>query len=142
MRFVYNISFTYQPIFSSIAFLFHSFCCTILCSCLCFFKVSIVVYSAVCTFQINFTKNQKKKALVTKISFIFSTNQFLAVQGPFLHQLSPFLVCRLVITLFCGRFNDFGKNLIFWVKNSKIRHRKYAFLVQISFKQQIQVDPI
>ena len=57
----------------------------------------------------------------------------LAVQGAFLHQLSPFLVCRLVIRLFCGSFNDFEKNLIFWVKNGKIRYGKYAFLVQISF---------
>ena len=34
---------------------------------------------------------------------------FLAVQGLFLIQISPFLVCRLVIKLFCGRFNNFGE---------------------------------
>ena len=34
---------------------------------------------------------------------------FRAVQGAFLHQSSPFLVCRLVIKLFCGSFNDFGE---------------------------------
>ena len=27
----------------------------------------------------------------------------------FLQQISPFLVCRLVIKLFCGCFNDFGE---------------------------------
>ena len=34
---------------------------------------------------------------------------FRAVQGAFLHQSLPFLVCRLVIKLFCGSFNDFGE---------------------------------
>ena len=32
-----------------------------------------------------------------------------AVQGAFIHQLSSFLVCRLVITLFCESLNDFEK---------------------------------
>ena len=38
--------------------------------------------------------------------------RFLAVQGAFLQQLSAFLICRLVITLFCGSFNDL-KNISF-----------------------------
>ena len=77
---------------------------------------------------------QKWQIQIVKI-YIFSTNQFLAVQCVFLHQLSPFLVCRLVLTLFCKSFNIFFKNPIFGVKNSKIRYGKYAFLVQISFQQ-------
>ena len=34
---------------------------------------------------------------------------FLPLQVVFLHQISPFLVFRLVIKLFCGSFIDFGK---------------------------------
>merc|ERR1712055_28506 len=34
---------------------------------------------------------------------------FFSVQGVFLHQISPFWDCRLVIKLFCGSFNDFGE---------------------------------
>ena len=44
----------------------------------------------------------------------------LAVQGAFLHQLSPFLVCRLVIRLFCGSFNDFEKISFFGSKTAKL----------------------
>ena len=43
------------------------------------------------------------------------------------------LVFRLVITLFCGSFNNFEKKNIFGVKNRKIMYQKYAFLVQVSF---------
>ena len=80
----------------------------------------------------------KKVKLGTKNICIFSTNQFLAVQGACVHQILPFLVCRLVIT-FCG-----SKKTNFGVKNSKIRYPKCAFSVEISFsnaKQQIEVDP-
>ena len=45
---------------------------------------------------------------------------FRAVQGAFLLQISPFLVCRLIIKLFCGSFNDFEKKNIFGVKNAGI----------------------
>ena len=44
----------------------------------------------------------------------------LAVQGEFLHQLSPFLVCRLGIRLFCGSFNDFEKISFFGSKTAKL----------------------
>ena len=45
---------------------------------------------------------------------------FLAVQGAFLHQLSLFLVCGLVIRLFCGSFNDFEKISFFGSKTAKL----------------------
>ena len=62
---------------------------------------------------------QKRQNQVRKIC-IFITNQFLAVQGTFLHQLSPFLVCRLVLTLFCGSFNIFLKIPFLGSKTAKL----------------------
>ena len=41
------------------------------------------------------------------------------MQGVFIHQISPFLVCRLVIKLFCGSFNDFGEILLLGPKTRK-----------------------
>ena len=35
--------------------------------------------------------------------YIFSTNQFFAVQGALPHLASTFLVCKFVITLFYGQ---------------------------------------
>ena len=46
--------------------------------------------------------------------------RFLAVRGTFLHQLSPFLVCRLVITLFYGSFNDFEEISFLGSKTVKV----------------------
>ena len=76
--------------------------------------------------------------------YIFSTNQFLAVQGVFLHIAPPFLVCRLVITLFYGSFNDFDKNHILGSKTAKLGTKNLHFQYKSVFssaKQQIQVDP-
>merc|ERR1712055_1189615 len=51
---------------------------------------------------------QKRRAVYRKYA-IFLNFTFFTLQGVFLHQISPFLVCRLVIKLFCGSFNDFGE---------------------------------
>ena len=68
---------------------------------------------------------------------------FFRVQGAFLHQISPFLVCRLVIKLFCGSFNDFGEIPFLGLKRRAV-YRKYAifwdftiFQVQGAFLYQI-----
>ena len=45
---------------------------------------------------------------IRNIPFFFNFT-FFALQDVFLHQILPFLVCRLVIKLFCGIFNNFGK---------------------------------
>ena len=77
--------------------------------------------------------------------YIFSTNQFLAVQGVFLRQLLPFLVCRLVITLFYGSFNNFEKIMFLGSKTAKLGAKNLHFHYKSVFssaKQQIHVDPI
>ena len=50
------------------------------------------------------------------------------MQGVFFHQISPFLVCRLVIKLFCGSFNDFGEIPFFGAKNGAVRSKNMPFL--------------
>merc|ERR1711954_218477 len=51
---------------------------------------------------------QKRRAVYRKYA-IFRNFTFFSVQGVFIHQISPFLVFRLVIMLFCGSFKDFGE---------------------------------
>ena len=65
--------------------------------------------------------------------YIFSTNQFLAVQGVFLHLASPFLVCRLVLTLFYGRFNDFEKISLLGSKTAKLGTENMHFYYKSVF---------
>ena len=50
------------------------------------------------------------------------------MQGLFLHQISPFLVCRLVIKLSCGSFNDFGEIPLLGPKTRKCVPKIYHFL--------------
>ena len=52
--------------------------------------------------------DQKQRAVYRKYAISWNFT-FFSVQGVFIHQISPFLVCRLVIKLFCGSFNDFGE---------------------------------
>ena len=60
-----------------------------------------------------------EKNYVLKI-YNFSTNQFFAVHGAFLHLAPPFLVGRLVITLFYGSFIDFEKISFLGSKTAKL----------------------
>ena len=87
---------------------------------------------------------QKRQNEVLNIC-IFSTNQFLAVQGAFLRQSLPFLVCRLVITLFYGGFDNFAKIMFLGSITAKLSaHNKHFHNKSVfsSAKQQIHVGPI